>query len=145
MNAVSAAYVAYFPLWLAWRGLGAGEIAFVLALPQIARVFAPAAWGWLADRSGAQRAIVVFSCAVMVACYAAMPYAGGSQQMIDAKLQEMKDLGVRLNNPLINAAFTFIEPFPVGLLLTLISAAILRKKPKLEDRDQKIHGALTSF
>jgi hypothetical protein len=70
--------------------------------------------------------------------------SGGSQQMIDAKLQEMKDLGVRLNNPLINAAFTFIEPFPVGLLLTLISAAILRKKPKLEDRDQKIHGALTS-
>jgi len=79
--ALSAAYVAYFPLWLAWRGLGAGEIAFVLALPQIARVFAPAAWGWLADRSGAQRAIVVFSCAVMAACYAAMPYAGATQQI----------------------------------------------------------------
>jgi tetratricopeptide (TPR) repeat protein len=30
--AYSAAYVAYFPLWLAWRGLGAAEIAFVLAL-----------------------------------------------------------------------------------------------------------------
>jgi len=36
--------------------------------------------------------------------------SGGSQQMIDAKLKEMKDLGVMLNNPLINAAFTFIEP-----------------------------------
>src|SRR5258706_4378032 len=79
--AYSAAYVAYFPLWLAWRGLGAGEIAFVLAPPQIARVFAPAAWGLLADRNGAQRAIVVFSCAVMVACYAAMPYAGGTRQI----------------------------------------------------------------
>lgn len=56
--------------------------------------------------------------------------SGGSQQMIDAKLKEMKDLGERLNNPLINAAYTFIEPFPVGLLMTLISAAILRRRPK---------------
>ncbi len=79
--AYSAAYVAYFPLWLAWRGLGAGEIAFVLALPQMARVFAPAAWGWLADRTGAQRGIVVFSCGVMAACYAAVPYAGGTRDI----------------------------------------------------------------
>ena len=40
----------------------------------------------------------------------------------DEKLQSMYD------NPFINAAFTFIEPFPVGLIVTLISAAILRKK-----------------
>jgi hypothetical protein len=33
-----------------------------------------------------------------------------------------------LDNPLINAAMTFVEPFPVGLILTLVSAAILRKK-----------------
>ena len=71
--------------------------------------------------------------------------SGGSQQMIDAKLKEMKDLGVRLNNPLINAAFTFIEPFPVGLLLTLISAAILRRRPKSDANDgARIGGALTS-
>ena len=34
-----------------------------------------------------------------------------------------------LDNPLINARLTFIEPFPVGLAITLISAAILRRKP----------------
>src|SRR5258707_6428979 len=79
--AYSAAYVAYFPLWLAWRGLGAEEIAFVLALPQLARVFAPAAWGWLADRTGTQRGIVVFSCGVIAATYAAMPYAGGTREI----------------------------------------------------------------
>src|SRR5256714_3321516 len=56
--------------------------------------------------------------------------SGGSQQMIDAKVAEMKDLVATLNNPLMNAAYTFIEPFPVGLLLTLISAAILRKRPR---------------
>jgi hypothetical protein len=33
-------------------------------------------------------------------------------------------------NPLVNMAYTFIEPFPVGLIITLLSAAILRKKPQ---------------
>ena len=70
--------------------------------------------------------------------------SGGSQQMIDAKVAEMKDLVVKLNNPLMNAAFTFIEPFPVGLLLTLISAAILRRRPKSANGDARISGALTS-
>jgi hypothetical protein len=31
-------------------------------------------------------------------------------------------------NPFVNMAYTFIEPFPVGLLITLISAALLRRK-----------------
>jgi hypothetical protein len=31
-------------------------------------------------------------------------------------------------NPLVNMAYTFIEPFPVGLVITLISAALLRRK-----------------
>ena len=75
--AFSAAMLAYFPLYLARRGLDPGEIALVVALPQFARVFAPSAWGWLADRSGAQRGIVAFSCAVMAACFAAIPFVSG--------------------------------------------------------------------
>ena len=31
-------------------------------------------------------------------------------------------------NPLVNMVYTFMEPLPVGLLVTLISAAILRRK-----------------
>ena len=31
-------------------------------------------------------------------------------------------------NPLVNMAYTFIEPLPVGILITLISAAVLRRK-----------------
>jgi uncharacterized protein DUF4199 len=54
--------------------------------------------------------------------------AGASQQAIDAQLQEMKSFKAMYANPFINAAMTFTEPFPVGLLVTLISAAILRKK-----------------
>lgn len=36
------------------------------------------------------------------------------------------------NNPLVNAAYTFIEPFPVGLIITLISAAVLRRKSPVQ-------------
>jgi PPP family 3-phenylpropionic acid transporter len=76
--AYSAAYVAYFPLYLAGRGLDAGQIAFVLALPQLARIVAPAAWGWLADRTGARGGIVVASCASMAACFALLPFVDPS-------------------------------------------------------------------
>ena len=35
-------------------------------------------------------------------------------------------------NPFVNMAYTFIEPFPVGLIITLISAAVLRRKGPLK-------------
>lgn len=54
--------------------------------------------------------------------------AGATQQALDAQLQEMKGFKEMYNNPFFNAAVTFTEPFPVGLLVTLISSAILRKK-----------------
>ena len=54
--------------------------------------------------------------------------AGASQEAIDAKVKEGQALKAMLDKPLINAAMTFTEPFPVGLLITLISAAALRKK-----------------
>ena len=66
----AGAVVPYFSLYLAARGFGAGEIAVVLAMPQLARVIAPALWGWLADRSGAARGIVVFSAAAVLAGFA---------------------------------------------------------------------------
>ncbi|MGB6727059.1 MAG: DUF4199 domain-containing protein, partial [Terracidiphilus sp.] len=35
-------------------------------------------------------------------------------------------------NPIVNMAYTFIEPLPVGLIITLISAAVLRRKAAVE-------------
>ena len=69
----------YFPVYLAGRGLQPTEIATVLAMPQLARIFAPTFWGWLADRAKARRAVVVASCAALVAGFAAMPYVPGFQ------------------------------------------------------------------
>ncbi|HEX6529634.1 MAG TPA: MFS transporter [Burkholderiales bacterium] len=72
--AYAGAYVAYFPLYLAERGLSAAHIAWVLAIAPVTRIFAPQAWGWLADRTGAHRGIVVFSCAVSAAAFAALHF-----------------------------------------------------------------------
>jgi hypothetical protein len=35
-------------------------------------------------------------------------------------------------NPFVNMAYTFIEPFPVGLIITLVSAAVLRRKAPVD-------------
>ena len=35
-------------------------------------------------------------------------------------------------NPFVNMAYTFIEPLPVGILITLISAGVLRRKAAVE-------------
>ena len=56
--------------------------------------------------------------------------SGASAAVVQAKLQEMSKFKEMYKNPLFNAAMTFIEPFPVGLGITLISAAVLRRKPK---------------
>jgi hypothetical protein len=53
---------------------------------------------------------------------------GASDATIAAKKKEMSDMKATLDNPLMNAAMTFIEPFPVGLVMTLVSAGILRKR-----------------
>src|SRR5438034_8762142 len=56
--------------------------------------------------------------------------SGASPDTIQAQLQQMKKYKELYENPFFNAAITFLEPFPVGLIITLISAAILRKKPR---------------
>jgi hypothetical protein len=56
--------------------------------------------------------------------------SGASASAIEAELQQVKRYKELEENPLTNAAMTFIEPFPVGLVITLISAAVLRRKPQ---------------
>jgi hypothetical protein len=56
--------------------------------------------------------------------------SGASPAAIQAQLQQLKRYKELEENPLINAAMTFIEPFPVGLAITLLSAAVLRRKPQ---------------
>jgi hypothetical protein len=56
--------------------------------------------------------------------------SGASPAALQAKLQEVAKYKELYKNPLLNAALTFIEPFPIGLVITLISAAVLRRNPQ---------------
>jgi hypothetical protein len=58
--------------------------------------------------------------------------SGASAQALQAQMAEIQQMKVVYANPLYNVLYTFIEPFPVGLLITLISAAVLRKKARPE-------------
>jgi hypothetical protein len=51
-------------------------------------------------------------------------------------LQQMQSFKAMYDNPFINAGITFLEPFPIGLIVTLISAAILRKKTVAATSDE---------
>lgn len=61
--------------------------------------------------------------------------SGASPEQIAKQVEEMKNFKTMYDNPLINVAFTFLEPLPVGLIMTLISALILRKSRKQNLQD----------
>jgi hypothetical protein len=54
--------------------------------------------------------------------------SGASQEKIDKAVKDAQDFKVMYDKPVINIALTFMEVFPIGLIVTLISAGILRKK-----------------
>ncbi len=56
--------------------------------------------------------------------------SGASPAAVQTQLRQLKKYKELYENPLFNAAITFIEPFPIGLVITLISAAVLRRKPQ---------------
>jgi len=69
-----------------------------------------------------------FSDKYAAASVAKMRAKGASDAAIAAKMKEMEQFKKMYDNPLINAAMTFVEPFPVGLVVTLVSAGILRRR-----------------
>jgi len=70
--------------------------------------------------------MVKYSAAVIQKMHA----AGASEAAIQAKTLALQASTESYKNPLVRIPMTFMEPFPVGLLITLISAAVLRKKPR---------------
>jgi hypothetical protein len=57
-----------------------------------------------------------------------MQASGATAAAIQQQTEQIDKLKVLYKNPFFNMAMTFIEPFPVGLVITLLSAAVLRKK-----------------
>jgi hypothetical protein len=57
--------------------------------------------------------------------------AGGATEAAIAKQKaEMDEFEVKYQNPMFNAAVTFAEPLPVGLLIALVSAGVLSRRRK---------------
>ena len=54
--------------------------------------------------------------------------SGKSQAEIDTEIRGMEKLQTRYKNPLFNIAYTFIEPLPVGLFFTLLTAGLLSRR-----------------
>lgn len=54
--------------------------------------------------------------------------AGGTQQEIDEQAQRAQTLKRMYDNPLTNAALSFGIQLPIGAAVTMVSAAILRKR-----------------
>src|SRR5262249_51493767 len=52
--------------------------------------------------------------------------AGVTGAALEAKIAELNAMKVQYANPLFRVPMTFLEIFPVGLLIALISAALLR-------------------
>jgi hypothetical protein len=53
---------------------------------------------------------------------------GATEAELASKRAEMQEWARLYENPAINAAMTFTEPLPVGLVAALISAAMLRRR-----------------
>ncbi len=75
--------------------------------------------------------------------------SSGSEAEVQAKIADIKkSQELYKNNPLIQIGFTFLEIFPVGLLITIICAAILKrnkKKPHNHEVTRSTMGTTLGF
>jgi hypothetical protein len=49
---------------------------------------------------------------------------------LERKIAEARKFEAMYSNPLYNAAITLLEPLPVGMVMALVSAGVLRRKPE---------------
>ena len=56
--------------------------------------------------------------------------SGASQIEIDKQTKDMANFARMYNNPLFNAMMTYAEILPVGVIVTLISSLILKRKAR---------------
>jgi hypothetical protein len=95
-------------------GLGVGTAA-------IAGLFYAIGWEVFVAASGYD-----FIADYSASMVAGMRAEGASAAAMQAKVAELQEMASMYNNPLIRMPMIFIEIFPVGLLVALATAAILR-------------------
>lgn len=59
--------------------------------------------------------------------------SGASEAELAATAKEMAEFWENYKNPLVNIAYTLLEPLPVGIVFTLVTAGVLSRKRRPED------------
>jgi hypothetical protein len=54
--------------------------------------------------------------------------SGATDAQVAATEKKMAEFKESYKNPLVNIAYTFIEPFPVGIVFTLVTAGVLSRR-----------------
>jgi Protein of unknown function (DUF4199) len=66
--------------------------------------------------------------------------SGASATEIAQQVEKMENIKPLYNNPFYNAAFTLLEPLPVALLVSLVSALILRRRRPAPPEEPELVG-----
>ena len=75
MFAAAAVSTAFLPIWMAARGIDAGQIGTVLGLASLVRLVAVPLWGAAADRVGRRRPMLLLAAGASAAAVACFPLA----------------------------------------------------------------------
>lgn len=58
--------------------------------------------------------------------------SGATEAQIATQQKDMAEFMEMYKNPFVNISLTFIEPLPVGIVFTLVSAGVLSRKKRLK-------------
>ena len=61
-----------------------------------------------------------------------MKKSGATAVQLEAATKQMADFKEQYKNPLVMAAYTALEPLPVGVLLALVGALLTKRKPAVQ-------------
>jgi uncharacterized membrane protein (DUF485 family) len=59
--------------------------------------------------------------------------SGATEAQMAEETKKMAEFQEMYKNPLVNIAFTFLEPLPVGIVFTLVTAGVLSRKRRVEN------------
>ncbi len=99
--AVYGFQLAYFPVWLDWRGLSAAEIGMVSATPLFLRLFIGPTAAFLADRSGDRRRAVIV--AAVCGCAAVLALGQSHLLLTIALFTAVFIVGCQTTGPIVEA------------------------------------------
>jgi hypothetical protein len=100
------------------RALGVGLLVTLVASGVYVVAWEVVYWGFLPDFAEQYGDFVLEK----------MRAEGASEARLAAEAQKMARFAELYKNPLFNVAVTFLEIFPVGLVVSLVSAGILRRR-----------------